>query len=125
MYVKAKKWDALYKCIPTWQEMLEFEYVRQRGEINMLDGGLQRYAYDRGLYSMVTWLERCKENHVPFIKTYDLGVSTHSPEHGPRESWITKAVGEKFIALELTNMESELRRKLEEIQRQKSSLKHE
>ncbi len=125
MFIKAQKWDALFKCIPTWQEMLEFEYVRQRGEINMLSGEIQRYAFDRGLYSMVTWLERCKEHRVPFIRTYDLGVSTHSQAHGPRETWITPDVKAKYMSLELSSKEDELRRQLDEIQHQKSLLKNE
>lgn len=70
MYEKVSKWNREMECIPSWSEMLEYEYVRLRGEINMVSGDLQRYAFDHCLYHLVNWIQRCRENKISLWASY-------------------------------------------------------
>jgi phosphopentomutase len=111
-YKNIAQWNNTMECVPDWDEILEYEYVRQRGEINMITENVQRYAYDRGLYACVTWLQRCKDAHVGHWKIYAPSIKMHEKEHGPARTWITDDIKEEFLSRELDTKEFELQQQL-------------
>ena len=56
VYQSVERWDALFDSLPTWDEMLEVEYIRQRGEINMLTQNVARWAHEHELFHAFVWL---------------------------------------------------------------------
>jgi hypothetical protein len=110
-----KEWDREMTCIPTWNEMLEIEYFRQKGDANMFSNW-QRLAYDLGLYCAVTWLQRCKENRISPAFAYDMGLDMWQPKKGLRSTWITEEIKDEFIARELSSKGDAVRRELEALQ---------
>ena len=115
-----------FACIPTWEEILEVEYVRDRGEINMLTGGLLTYCHNRGLTNAVAWLERCKEAKV-FWGTYfsQKFIETLEKEHGPKDGWITDEIRYRFLDLEYRIEEVLLEGKRRELTHRRRKLKKE
>jgi hypothetical protein len=105
VYAEVVKWNNTILCLPTWEEILEYEYVRQRGEINMLTEDVQRYAFDHGLYALVTWWQRCKEARISPWKMYEAGIVQYEAENGSRESWITDEMRENVLLRELERKE--------------------
>jgi hypothetical protein len=122
MYLKAKRWDDRMRCMPTWDEILEYEYVRQRGEINMLYG-LSRYAFDRGLYALFEWIGRCSDHDMSLWDIYGDGLALHEKEHGPRASWVTGLIKVKFLEREFSLKRDDLDRQQRELEMQISQLK--
>jgi len=116
VFEEVAKWNNTIESLPEWEEVLEFEYIRQKGEINMLGfHTVQRWAYDRGLYNAVTWMQRCKDAGISYTQLYSQAVDYHEKEHGPRGTWITKEIKAKFSKQELDIKEEDLERQLREL----------
>lgn len=87
---EVRRWDAEMKCLPTKEEIFEFEIVRSEGKYNMFErDNVQRYAFETGLYHLVTWIERCKEHRLGYLSMFNKAVAAAEKEYGPRSTWIT------------------------------------
>ncbi len=96
VFTKVASWHMLIESLPTWDEMIEIEYVRQKGDVNMF-GDWQRYAFEKGLYKAVIWIQRCNDNKIPKPQCYDVAMRNFEKEHGPRDTWITKDMKRAFL----------------------------
>lgn len=81
-------------CLPDWETMVEYEFIRQEGKFNMFSfcsNQVQRHAFDCGLYHFVTWVEQIRKSRSTNIISY-LGkaYAYYESNYGPRENWITK-----------------------------------
>jgi hypothetical protein len=75
---------------PTWEEFLEFEFVRQSGEINMITNNLIKHCYDNGFYKAFCWLHRCAENRIAWTFIYQDALSEFEDKNGSRDIWFKK-----------------------------------
>lgn len=117
-------WHNTMECVPAWEEILEIEYVRQRGELNMFSGELQRYCFDRGLYAAVNWIQRCKDAGVQYrFKLYTAAIDMFEKEHGKRETWITNDVKAEFLERELSEKERVMKIEIAELRAKRNELK--
>ena len=123
LYEDVLKWNDTMECVPTWEELLEVEYIRQRGELNMITENVTQYAFDHGLYNAVCWYERCREHHMHPAKLYEQAIKMHEKDHGPIDSWITEDVRMGYEELELETKGDELRRQLRELERKKKAMR--
>lgn len=102
------------ECFPEWEEILELEYARQTGDINMVTDNVTQYCYDHGLLNATSWLMRCHENRKSWIKYYSDAVESFEKEHGHREMWISdelrSSMKKAFLRTELRNKREELDR---------------
>lgn len=120
VFESVAQWNNTVTCLPTWHELIEFEYIRQRGELNMLGTtSVQRYAYDRGLYHCVNWLQRCIEAKISVTQLYSQGVSHYEKTHGDRETWITAKLKTAWLKNEHNMREDELKRQLRELKKKR------
>lgn len=105
-------------CLPDWETMVEYEYIRQEGKFNMFSFAsdvVQRHAFDCGLYHYVTWVEQVKESKgVNILPTLGKAYSYYESNHGPRENWITndfrQKVKQSFKENKRRQLKEELRR---------------
>jgi hypothetical protein len=122
-YQKMKKLIDNVNSLPDWETMIEYEYVRQTGDINMLGfDRLQRYAFDRSLYNLVTWLQECKEMNIAYISNLGIAYEYYESKHGPSEKWITKEFKLKVKQNELNAKEQELLRAIKKLQKEREEL---
>ena len=121
---QAIEWNNSMECIPTWDEILEVEYVRQRGEINMITDDVIGYCASRGLFNAVGWLWRCKEAHLFWGRIYDQVMPSFEKERGPRDGWVTDNVRDEFLELEYKSEEIELEQKRKDLAQKRRALTH-
>lgn len=107
-------------CIPEWEELLEFEYAREKGEVNMITDNILKYALDHGLVLMACWLQRCVENKVAWITVIDIGIEEAEKIHGPRQHWLTQEHREMFLMYSILTQERNLKKQLRELARRAS-----
>lgn len=99
IYEKMKSLIDNVNCLPDWETMIEYEFIRQEGKFNMFSfcsNEVQRHAFDNGLYHFVTWVEQIRESRATNIISY-LGKAYeyYESKYGPRENWITKDFKQK------------------------------
>jgi hypothetical protein len=125
VYENVAKWHNTILCLPSWQEALEYEYIRQSGKFNMITelNAVKCYAYDTGMYSCVSWIQRCKDARVSPWGSYERAMPEHEKEHGPRETWVSKDMKMKFDERELEAEERKLNEQLLELKRKQRALK--
>lgn len=120
MYVKVKAWDTEMKCLPTWIEILELEYLRQTGKTNMYDiNKVCALTHELGLTSAFAWVHRCIAANYPLHSAYNKGLSLHEPERGNRYEWITRSIKARFVEREYELREAQLRLQLSMIEDEK------
>lgn len=85
-------WNRDVLSVPTWNEILQFEYVRQSGKLNMFTDNVFKHAIDAGLFDLVDWYLRCKENNTSPLQMYSKVITSFEAEHGPRSGWISKSM---------------------------------
>ena len=121
---KIAAWHNTFACRPTWDEILEIEYVRSRGEINMISSDLENYCWNRGLVHAAEWIARCKRARTfwggycdgPFMEEFE-------KEHGPRSTWITDETRDRFLAIEYRIEEFTLAQKQQELAERRKRLR--
>lgn len=112
-YSKIKRQINQVECLPTWEEILEYEHVRQEGKYNMFEAGnVMRYAFDSGLYNLVNWLQRCKELKQSYTHLYTVALGHYETLYGSRDTWVTNKSSKK---IKLTLLENEERRLQDEL----------
>ena len=121
VFTEVVKWNNTMECIPSWAEFLECEYIRERGEINMITESVQRYAYDRGLYNVVIWFQRCKDARISPWTLYDAALNLYEKKYGPRAMWITDEISDEFELIELELKEQQVRRQLDDVQARRAA----
>lgn len=122
-YSKIKNQIDELECFPTWEEILEFEYVRRSGKYNMFEfHNVQRYAYDSGLYNVVNWLQRCKDKKQSYTRLYDIALVHYIKLHGQRDKWISVDFEKNALVQELEAQQSQFQQKLQSIQEKLESL---
>lgn len=116
------EWHNTMECLPTFEEFRELEYLRQTGKFNMYTDDIVRGAFDHGLYEATSWLIRCREGHISWIKVAQLAEPDLEKEHGPREEWITSEIRQELEERALVAEESRLRSKMEELRARREEL---
>lgn len=101
------------ECCPSWEEIRQVEYVRQRGEINMITENVARWCLDHGLYECAEWIVRCQDHKKFWGGIYDKVYKSFEVAHGPREKWISRSfkdrIEEQELTLEIALAEQKLR----------------
>lgn len=125
VYEDVRKWNNLVVCMPTWEEIREVEYVRQRGEINMVTDDLETYCWNRALMDAVAWIQRCKKARIFWGQYYKIPavMNKFEAEHGPHDGWITEEYRDEKLAIEYRIDEMLLDRKQQELQERQAKLK--
>lgn len=80
-------WDRDVRCIPTFEEIRDVEYVRQSGEINMITDDLLGALKKKGLQSGWNWVYRCYKLHSSWATHYSKHLSYMEAQHGSRVDW--------------------------------------
>ncbi len=122
VFVEVAKWNNTIECMPEWEELLEYEYIRQRGLINMFDN-VGQHAYDTGLLNACVWVMRCQEARISVNQLFSIAVEFYEKEHGPRDTWITDEIRTSYDELELDAEELQLMQKMRVLKARKRALK--
>lgn len=89
-------WSNGIVCIPDRNELLELEYVRQSGKINMFSGQLAKYCMNVGMFAAADWLSRCKTSSTNPFRIWEHARHELEKELGPNHMWITDELRSKF-----------------------------
>lgn len=116
------EWNQTMSSVPSWKQILEFEYIRQTGKLNMITDNVQRWAYDNGLYNVVNWYELCRENKTSPLKMYGTVITSFEEKMGPRSTWITSDVKARYNKI---SVQSEIQKLTMRLQELKDNLEHE
>jgi len=110
---EVRDWDATSKCIPTFEEFRDVEFVRRCGRVNMFfsDGVLRELA-DAARWDGITWIKRCQSVGRSWASIYSASLAFFEKEHGPADSWYTSELldtwREEAIDLEQRALEERL-----------------
>ena len=80
-------WDKNVRCIPTFEEIRDVEYIRQSGEINMIADDLLGALKKKGLQSGWNWVHRCYKLHSSWTTHYSKHLRYMEEHHGNRVDW--------------------------------------
>lgn len=120
---EVRRWDAEMKCLPTKEEIFEFEIVRSEGKYNMFErDNVQRYAFETGLYHLVNWIERCKEHRISHLSMFNKAFAAAEKDYGPRATWITPEMRKKRKAAALIAKKDRLLAELRALGAEESEL---
>lgn len=82
--------------IPTWDELLEIEYVRRFYCVNMfVYSDVIDLCQKLKLHNALEWMHRLKENHVSLTNVFDMSVK-HYVKNGPIDKWLTDDIVSKL-----------------------------
>lgn len=123
VFEEVARWNNTVACLPSWNELLEVEYVRSRGEVNMFTDNVARYCFDRGLLNAFEWYERCRIARIHPAQLFSQAIAFYETEHGPHHTWITQDLRDSFEELELDFKEAQLATQLRELRAKKRSVK--
>jgi hypothetical protein len=123
VYTHVNQWHNTVECLPTWEELLEMEIVRQSGKINMMDGSLGRHLVDNGFFAAACWYIRCGEHRAHWTSFYSPALEHAQKEHGPRETWVTEEMREEAEERGLLMEESRLQEELRKIRKKREGRK--
>jgi hypothetical protein len=100
----------LFECLPEFEELREFEYIRQSGKFNMLTEFHQviEEAKRLGLYNALIWIGRCQENKFSWPVAYSAAIADFEKKHGPRSQWIDDEFKTYIKKAKIRQMELEL-----------------
>lgn len=87
-----EQWQQDVVCFPTWEELLELEYVRRFGDINMFTDEVTLFCQTRGLNNAAAWLKRLKSASVMPTQVFKAAVNHYEKTQGRVESWFTEDV---------------------------------
>lgn len=90
------KWYRDILCFPTWEELLEVEYVRQLGKLNMFTDDIVAFCMKNGLLNAVAWYRRLSAAQVLPTTVFGVAVRYYTDEKGPIDSWLTDEVMNEF-----------------------------
>lgn len=81
------EWFRNTLCFPSWEEILEVEYVKRQGEINMFTDDVVKYCQQKGLKNAVAWYRRLSQTQTCPSAVFGLAVEHYSREHGLIDTW--------------------------------------
>lgn len=87
-----KQWHLDTVCWPTWEELLEVEYLRRFGNINMFTDDVVTHCKRRGLTQGESWLQRLKDARVLPSRIFGIAVNHYEQTQGPQDSWLTAEI---------------------------------
>ena len=119
-----RDWDRTCKALPTWEEMLQVEYVRQRGEINMITDNVYQYCSQNGLSLAMAWYRKCSENKKTPMLMYSIALQHFEKLHGPRGTWLTPQIRNRFDLLSVSLQEKALKEQMKLLKKQKRQLEN-
>lgn len=96
-----EKWNVDVICTPTWEELLEVEYVRRYGNINMFTGDVEEKCRQLGLNNAIAWFQRIKRYSAQASTVFSKAVKAYERDHGTQDSWLTKDVIKRFMSLKV------------------------
>jgi hypothetical protein len=85
-----EEWQQDVVCFPSWNELLELEYVRRYGDINMFTDDVIMFCETRGLSNAAAWLKRLKATGVMPTHVFKISVAHYEKSQGPIDSWLTE-----------------------------------
>ena len=94
-----KQWHIDITCIPTWEEVLEIEYLRRFGEINMFTDDVVQTCRNLGLVNGQAWFSRLKLMKVQPTNVFNIAVKFYEQQRGSLDEWLTREVIEGFMML--------------------------
>ena len=104
------KWDRKWRAFPAFEEILEYEFLRREGSINMLSLSIP-YAADRGLYNLAAWIHRCLKNKVSMYVLYADAIHFYTQIEGTTDVWLKnhgRKIHERVTARKIEKLEYEL-----------------
>lgn len=87
------RWHLETLTFPTWQEVLEFEYLRRFGNINMfIVGDMIEACIKHGLHHALNWFERVKNVKATPSSIFGSAVKHYQMKHGSQDTWLTSEI---------------------------------
>ncbi len=93
------KWHLDVLSWPTWDELLEVEYVRVHGNINMFTDDVLGFCRERGLLHAVEWYERLHQARALPTRIFGIAVEHYQYERGAQDTWLPEDVVERMVNL--------------------------
>lgn len=87
-----EQWQQDVVCFPTWEELLELEYVRRFGDINMFTDDITIFCDTRGLTNAASWLRRLKSAGVMPTQVFKAAIVHYEKTMGPNDLWFSENV---------------------------------
>lgn len=112
---KVQDWDRECRCIPTFEALRQFEYLRSLGTHNMLTDDITRASYDLGLFEAALWLNECREQRQSWQTMFRKTEPQYEVEHGKRSTWLTPEVLESYARTTAQHELFEAERKMQEL----------
>lgn len=81
------QWHCDIHCFPTWEEMLEVEYVRKNSSVNMFIDDVIEQFERYGFKKAIDWYERLSEADVIPTTVFGFAVEFYSRDHGHIDNW--------------------------------------
>jgi hypothetical protein len=94
------KWHLDTMSLPSWDELLEMEYVRVHGNINMFTDDVIFHCRERGLMHAVAWYERLRQIYALPSRVFGIAVKYYESERGSQDTWLTEGVVEHMVKLD-------------------------
>lgn len=93
------RWHFETLTFPTWQEVLEFEYLRRFGNINMfIVGDVIAACVKHGLLDALHWFERTKSVKAIPSSIFGLAVKHYQTHHGSQDTWLTSEIINELLS---------------------------
>lgn len=83
-----KQWHVDITCWPSWEAILEIEYVRKFCNINMFTDDVQSICSKLKLYNGAEWYSRLKMAGVLPSQIFGVAVRFYERAHGSQDSWL-------------------------------------
>ena len=85
-----EEWDKNIRCLPTFEEIRDVEYIRQSGKLNMVTDDVAAALAKNRLKDGLNWIVRCRQFDISWFYLYSQSISYMETIHGDRENWFDK-----------------------------------
>lgn len=85
-------WHEDMSSLPTWDELIEVEFLRKYANINMFTDDVASYARQIGFTGAASWWERCFRLNKHPSTVWAEAVDRYQKLHGSQNTWITEKV---------------------------------
>jgi len=116
------EWHNFWICFPSWEEIFEYEYVRQSGQFNMFDKAIIcEWAIINDFVHLPSWFARLDQTRCSVINYYSIAMGFYEKTKGPSYKWFPLEVKKSLELKMLKAKKSRLTASLNEINRQLES----